>query len=76
MYLKLLRFARSARHWVTRRVTEQAQRSVWAIETVPVPVERRRGIETPEHYRSQERTMGAVQRTGGLTPTIHSSVRY
>jgi len=42
---------------------------------VPVPVERRRGSRPPEHYRSLERTMGAVQRTGGLALTLSHPVQ-
>src|SRR6516165_5170810 len=51
---------------VTPRVTEPARRSVWAIEACRCRSNAAAVSRPPEHYRSLQRTMGAVQRTGGL----------
>jgi hypothetical protein len=60
-------------HFPRCRAEKRAPLNLSETHSVPVPVERRRRIEiieTPEHYRSLERTMGAVQRTGGLALTL------
>ena len=81
IYLKSLRFARSARPRVTPRVTEPAQHSVWAIEACRCRSNAAAVSRPPEHYRKCSGraafvwAIEAMQRTGGLALTLSHPVR-